>query len=466
MNAKKLITALSAVLMLTAASASAAKTEKVIIPDYECLINDASVYYADSVYPLISFRNITYFPMTYEYCRALGLTSQWVEGKGLYIAYSPSSQNTLPVYGTQNNSKTGKAVIPDYPIYINGKKISNASTEYPLLNFRNVTYFPMTYDYATKEFNWATQWVPGKFTLVSHAGSDYTQLVIVRKDSDGAVLWSSRTVERQLENGEYTADSIDEYNRLDYKTGALSKTGAVDDDDENRREAQLTVDEKNGKVLWNGTEIEGDWYLKNALQNSDKKPVISVNGYIVTKNGIDIMYVTENLRWDRDDGSASMNKGTHCFLINNGKAVFIGNEYIIENAARLGNSIYIGARGYAQTIFKHMFSKSTLFRYDEGGAMTDITESFDSGYHSVKLIGEANGLLYLKCEWCPETVLYEGNYHEVAAEHDGYFTYDGNNERRITKVANYRYADEELLAPNGDIYALTYWNGKIQKVAD
>ena len=121
MNAKKLIVTLAAALMLTGASASAAKTEKVIIPDYECLINDASVYYADSVYPLISFRNITYFPMTYEYCRALGLTSQWVEGKGLYIAYSPSSQNTLPVYGTQNNSKTDKAVIPDYPIYINGK---------------------------------------------------------------------------------------------------------------------------------------------------------------------------------------------------------------------------------------------------------------------------------------------------------------------------------------------------------
>ena len=197
--------------------------------------------------------------MTYEYCRALGLTSQWVEGKGLYIAYSPSSQNTLPVYGTQNNSKTGKAVIPDYPIYINGKKISNASTEYPLLNFRNVTYFPMTYDYATKEFNWATQWVPGKFTIMSRAGLKYKQMSILKKDSDGAVLWSSRSVKRQLENGEYTTDSIGEYKRFDYKTGTLSETEAADYDDENRREAQLTVDEKNGKVFWNGTEIENVW---------------------------------------------------------------------------------------------------------------------------------------------------------------------------------------------------------------
>ena len=54
----------------------------------------------------------------------------------------------------------------------------------------------------------------------------------------------------------------------------------------------------------------------------------------------------------------------------------------------------------------------------------------------------------------------------LLAASDGYFTYDGNDERRITKIANYRYSDEDLFAPNGDIYALTYWNGKIQKVAD
>ena len=464
MNAKKLITALSAALMLTAASASAAKTEKVIIPDYECLINDASVYYADSVYPLISFRNITYFPMTYEYCRALGLTSQWVEGKGLYIVYSPADSGTLPIYETQRNSKTNKALIPDYPIYINGKKISNASTEYPLLNFRNVTYFPMTYDYATKEFNWATQWVPGKFTIRSCAGLNYTRMEIVKKDSDGAVIFSSQRIEVQDENGGYDTDYIREYKRFDYKTGTLSETEATDYDDENRRDIELTVDEENGKVFWNGTEIENEWAFVKADKENGEKPSVKLYGYIITVNGIDIMHVSEYIAAGREHIFVLGSKA--CFLVSNGKTIKIGSNYNIENAARLGNSIYIGAREYLQTLFKHPFSRSTLFCCDEGGDMLDITESFGNAYHSVKLIGEANGLLYLKCEWCPEQVPTENGYHEIAAASDGYFTYDGNDERCITKIANYRYSDEDLFAPNGDIYALTEWNGSIQKVTD
>ena len=342
MNAKKLIVTLSAALMLTAASASAAKTEKVIIPDYDCLINDASVYYADSVYPLISFRNITYFPMTYEYCRALGLTSQWVEGKGLYIAYSPASQNTLPVYGTQNNSKTDKAVIPDYPIYINGKKISNASTEYPLLNFRNVTYFPMTYDYATKEFNWATQWVPGKFTLVSHAGSDYTQLVIVRKDSNGAVLWSSRTVERQLENGEYTADSVEEYNRLDYKTGALSKTGAVDDDDENRNAPTGLIDDNTAPVT--DSIPSASAAVATLIQmNTGKSFAIMNNTELVIGKGSQANVIVSNPIISRAHAKISCHNGT-CTIQDLGSknGTFVGDQKISgSNIVVLTDGMYI-----------------------------------------------------------------------------------------------------------------------------
>ena len=47
MNIKKLLlTSGTAFIMLGAVNAYAA--EKVIIPDYECIINDSSVYYADS----------------------------------------------------------------------------------------------------------------------------------------------------------------------------------------------------------------------------------------------------------------------------------------------------------------------------------------------------------------------------------------------------------------------------------
>lgn len=96
MNIKKfLLTSGAAFIMLGAANAYAA--EKVIIPDYECIINDSAIYYADSEYPLISYRDVTYFPMTYDYCRALNLASSWVDGKGLFIAYVPfGTYDALP----------------------------------------------------------------------------------------------------------------------------------------------------------------------------------------------------------------------------------------------------------------------------------------------------------------------------------------------------------------------------------
>ena len=39
-------------------------TVVVTIPDYQIIIDDSSVYYADSVYPFLNYKGITYLPMT------------------------------------------------------------------------------------------------------------------------------------------------------------------------------------------------------------------------------------------------------------------------------------------------------------------------------------------------------------------------------------------------------------------
>ena len=223
MNIKKLLlTSGAALLMLGALNASAA--EKVIIPDYECIINDSSVYYYDSEYPLISYRDVTYFPMTYDYCRALNLASSWVEGKGLYIAYVPfGTYDALPVYPTSLNTKENEAVLPEYPIYINGRKIDNKNEAYPLLNFRGVTYFPMTYDYAVKEFNWATDWQPGRFSLSTDANWSDVTVSVEEKHPDYAVIGYHKTLMIQNPDGSVsTGDSVDTYKKLDYKTGEMT----------------------------------------------------------------------------------------------------------------------------------------------------------------------------------------------------------------------------------------------------
>ena len=461
---KKILVTLAAMLFLSAAGAAAEKKDNIIIPDYQCIINNSPVYYKDSVYPLISYKDITYFPMTYEYCRALGLVSQWVEGKGLYIAYTQASPEALPVYETQKNAKRGSAVIPEYPIYINGRLIDNKNTDYPLLNFRNVTYFPMTYDYAVNEFNWGTSWEPGKFALYSQARKYYTQMQVVKNNQSGALISVLEYYNVKDTDGDYVTARDVKYTWLDYGTGALSSAEEEDYDDYNRRDAELSFDEKSGTVYYGGAALDYSSEHAGSLNSGDyKKTSFSASGYMITKNGFDFLYVVERFSGVRQTGGEAIAYTTYAFLVYNGKPVFIDSRCDIENAAEVNGSVYIGARGYMQMVMRHPYSNSLLYRYNpDEDAAEPMTHSFE-GFHSVKLLGAANGLLYLKCEWCPQPVWYD-SYHDVSAANDGYFTYDGNDEHTLNKIANYRFANEELFAPNGDIYTITNWKGKIEKV--
>ncbi len=48
-----------------------------------------------------------------------------------------------------------EATIAEFPIYVNDKNINNFMEEYPLLLFRDVTYFPLTWRFAVEEFGWS-----------------------------------------------------------------------------------------------------------------------------------------------------------------------------------------------------------------------------------------------------------------------------------------------------------------------
>lgn len=50
------------------------------------------------------------------------------------------------------------AKYADFPIVVNGQWVENESEEYPIIIFRDVTYFPMTWRFAVTEFNWTTSW--------------------------------------------------------------------------------------------------------------------------------------------------------------------------------------------------------------------------------------------------------------------------------------------------------------------
>ena len=128
----------------------------VTIPKFRIYINKKKVVNNNLKYPYIVYNDITYFPMTYHGARFLGLKSDWSAESGLKVG-------KLGVKSEGDNENTKIELTNDgtYTAYrttgyilVNGKYIDNSAEQYPLLNFRDVTYFPLTWRFSVTEFGW------------------------------------------------------------------------------------------------------------------------------------------------------------------------------------------------------------------------------------------------------------------------------------------------------------------------
>lgn len=439
-------------------------SEKVIIPDYECIINDSSVYYADSVYPLLSYKNITYFPMTYEYCRALTLTSSYSETEGLFIAYHPGNPCSFPVYETVSNVRENDAVIPEYPIYINGRKIDNKNAEYPLLNFRGITYFPMTWDYAVNEFGWTTSWEPGIFTVNASIYQSQSQSISIAEEMADGVVFGINDFIFAPGFGGYSASESSSYKKLDFATEKLTDlqdyVRPVIKTETSNRSVDITVDEEKGEVYADGVLLPEVCDFTRFDPSEFESHNVRVSAWIETLNGVDFMTVNERFSaWRKDGSGLGTNVSYIYFIEENGTPHFIGTFLTPISAVKTESGTYFTLRGYGQATFKHYMTSSTLCRFADG-VITNINDTFPD-HNSVNLIGAANGKLYLKCEWCPQPMSLEYCWHDVSAINDGYFEYDGTS---LKKVGNYVYSDYDVLSPDGKIWAVSNRNLSVIKV--
>lgn len=127
----------------------------VTLPAFEVSVNGQQTTSTYRKYPLIVYKDITYFPMTYYDARLLGLSTKWNKVDGLSVDknedYFYEYVNLLNV---DENSNKQIAKIISSKIKVNGKDINNSQEPYPLLLFRDVTYFPLTWRFAVDEFGW------------------------------------------------------------------------------------------------------------------------------------------------------------------------------------------------------------------------------------------------------------------------------------------------------------------------
>ncbi|MGQ7890592.1 YHYH domain-containing protein [Paenibacillus anseongense] len=137
---------------------------KVEKPTYTINVNGTSITNSSLKYPVISYKDITYFPMTFKFTQALALETVWDAETGFVIRKTSNKAGKLELdYGTTSSNMY--ASQPDFNIYVNDAWIDNGSEEYPLLVLNDVTYFPMTWHYAVDELGLAIKFENNTFYI-------------------------------------------------------------------------------------------------------------------------------------------------------------------------------------------------------------------------------------------------------------------------------------------------------------
>ena len=137
-----------------AAPAQAAQNVTVTLPTFSVTLNGYQMVPEYDQYPLIVYKDITYFPMTYHYAGFLGLEINWADYT-LSVNKTDATSKRLRWYEqTEKNKHSQTASFAPFNIVVNGEVIDNSKEKYPLLLFRDVTYFPLTWRFAVDEFGW------------------------------------------------------------------------------------------------------------------------------------------------------------------------------------------------------------------------------------------------------------------------------------------------------------------------
>lgn len=447
---RKLILALSLLISVLSVNVSA-KTATATIPDYSFTLGNASVYYQDSEYPLLSYKNITYFPMTFDYCRKLCLATSWDNEKGLYIAYQKNldSLATLPIYNTTYNTKWNKVEIPEYGIYINGKAYDNLNAEYPFLNFRGVTYCPVTWDLATNEFNWSVSFTGTNFSVTpNYSNAKAYQLGTTLPD--GFSVYSYVQEPMTLENGATAIVNKPYYEKFDYSLQALIPYP------EGSQTPVRQYIRHDGELKADGYYLNGYLLSEIALNYNDTTQSLYTLQYNLA--GKTFYEVNQN---HSSDASGITVKTTYHYVDVYGAPKFIGQDLSIPNAVSCADgNVYFNTRKTALSLaYSTTVSPAhKLYRLSPNGEIT-LINSFYPDYGSMEILGEVNGIMYLRCVWMPQEASLPA--YEVSPLNDGYFTYNGYD---LVKLYNYVYADYSVLAPTGEIYGIFNRLGQIKKI--
>ncbi len=179
-------------------------TDEVVVtlPTFNVRINDQLIDSSKEQYPLIVFKGITYVPMTWNISHALGIDFQWNAQTGIKITKAQVA-DFLKLESNYNNLDASyKARICKEVVEVNGRLIDNNNEAYPLLTFRDITYFPMTYQFMVTDFGTDYAYNPEdgfSIAVDSKLSINYPESIYVRKNI---------MIDELYKNGGYIDDDI------------------------------------------------------------------------------------------------------------------------------------------------------------------------------------------------------------------------------------------------------------------
>ena len=301
------------------------------IPTFKVTMNGQVVDNNYREYPFLVYKDITYFPMTYWDMRFLGVSNTWTAETGSVIITDGSTSDYRPTLIDVKNKTKNIAIVNTGAFQVNGKVIDNAKEEYPILAFRDVPYFPLTWDWC-KEFGWNVNFdiVNG---LTVNTVAKATNNTTNNNDSYGKPKQNPVKIvgeEKLLDNCLIRVDG----NRISAKAAYIDNVYYVPID-----------------AVCEALGLEVEYDINTALEPAREHVNIIASNYLRTgedtKKHLDYISVCLNdcgYHAYIDDIRGGNEKGGHIPVLD--KKYYVGayNYYLQMNPVRISNVVYIDAR--------------------------------------------------------------------------------------------------------------------------
>lgn len=459
---------------------------QVTIPTFKVTVNEKAVNNTEMKYPMVVYKDITYFPLTWGWGKELGLASSYTKEDGLYIAnYSQEVPGDIVhEKGYQKAGSKHRAVIPTYPVYINGKKIDNSKEEYPLLNFRNITYFPLTWSYVVDEFAWDKSWsntsglkMSSHGSLKEHEpGSHYDEVssYIVEDYKDYAViekLIEERSISSEPDQyGNYSNNYEDrsyEYYKLDYSTNKLMEIQSKETADKPYNSGASESEEVNELFT---SEASILFFKESKLLDLSKdagagNSIDSIYGRKYSVNGMNIYGANVTFTQGSQSIPAPYTPSKYYVFIEKddnslNQLDSWPKDQVVSDVYSYGKEgAYISSKARSFGSGRHSNGRGVVFIINSDLSVRNLGEEWED-WNSVHALGtDEKGNLYLRNTWFPNFDNIGAGSGTISTINDGYFKLDLNG--KLKKIYPFIHGKGEVVTPSGKVYVDLNWKNSI-----